>query len=528
MSSSSKALVVNIINFVRGYEPRREMDLLTPVVNQLKLVRRHNLPATFLLQHDALIDERFSGLLRKNLNEKIEIGGWWEITESLAEKAGLEWRGRYSWDWHCNAGFSIAYDVEGRRKLVDAYMEDFQQVFGRWPESVGSWFIDAETLCYLSDQYKVVASCNCKDQYGTDGYTLWGGYWNQGYYPSRVNGFTPAQDAGSQIKLPIFRMLGSDPIDQYDIHCTENGQFVSTLEPAYAACGGNPDWIDWFFGQLKGQECLNFNYVQVGQENSFGWPAMEKGLRYQIELLSELVQDPAVRVEKLCDTGRWFCDNFKVTPPTAIAAEKETADGGKTGSAWFNSRFYRVNFYWDASGFRIRDIHLFRQDIPEKYLKAACTASSCKYETLPIVDGFLWSSPSQKANARIVDSVSGKPMIGSKASVTVQEAQQGVLAIDVAIGNGSNMRWLCREDSLEIIAPKDYEGRWGLELSWCKEGFDKYEIKIEAAGNKEIIYFYEGVKYGIRCDGCAEIKIGRTGILIYPEDNRLRFDMSLV
>ena len=28
---------------------------------------------------------------------------------------------------------------------------------------------------------------------GTDGYTLWGGYWNQAYYPSRLNSYMPAQ-----------------------------------------------------------------------------------------------------------------------------------------------------------------------------------------------------------------------------------------------------------------------------------------------------------------------------------------------
>lgn len=58
------------------------------------------------------------------------------------------------------------------------------QIFGVYPKSVGSWFIDAVTLKYMAERYGVVASCNCKDQIGTDGYTLWGGYWNQGYYPS--------------------------------------------------------------------------------------------------------------------------------------------------------------------------------------------------------------------------------------------------------------------------------------------------------------------------------------------------------
>lgn len=97
------------------------------------------------------------------------------------------------WDWHADVGFATGYTPEERRKLVDVYMEKFKEVFGKYPTAIGSWFIDAYTLGYMYDKYGIVASCNCKDQIGTDGYTLWGGYWNQAYYPSRVNAYMPAQ-----------------------------------------------------------------------------------------------------------------------------------------------------------------------------------------------------------------------------------------------------------------------------------------------------------------------------------------------
>ena len=100
------------------------------------------------------------------------------------EKAGLKWRGRFDWDWAANVGFSPGYTPEERRKLVDVYMADFRAIFGYYPRTVGSWFIDEVTLAYMAGHYGIVASCNCKDQVGTDGYTLWGGYWNQAYYPS--------------------------------------------------------------------------------------------------------------------------------------------------------------------------------------------------------------------------------------------------------------------------------------------------------------------------------------------------------
>src|ERR1035441_8369248 len=94
-------------------------------------------------------------------------------------KAGLKWRGRHEWDSTANVGFSPGYTPEERRKLVDVYMADFKGIFGYYPRTAGSWFIDEVTLAYMAEHYGIVASCNCKDQVGTDGYTLWGGYWNQ-------------------------------------------------------------------------------------------------------------------------------------------------------------------------------------------------------------------------------------------------------------------------------------------------------------------------------------------------------------
>jgi hypothetical protein len=124
--------------------------------------------------------------------------------------------GRYPWDWHANVGFSVGYTPEEREKLVDVYMKDFKNIYGYYPKSVGSWYIDAHTLKYMYKKYGIVASCNCRDQIGTDGYTLWGGYWNQAYYPSVKNAYMPAQTETNQIPVPVFRMLGCDHVPQYD------------------------------------------------------------------------------------------------------------------------------------------------------------------------------------------------------------------------------------------------------------------------------------------------------------------------
>ena len=158
-----KRKIVNIINFIRGVEPRDpELDLLEPVVNQIRILKEYGLSGTFLIQYDAMQKEEFTKLLRKEMSQKIEVGAWLEIVQPLAEKAGLPWRGRegFAWDWHGQVGFSVGYTPKERERLADVFMEDFKTTFGEYPSSVGSWLIDAHTLSYLSDTYGIAASCN--------------------------------------------------------------------------------------------------------------------------------------------------------------------------------------------------------------------------------------------------------------------------------------------------------------------------------------------------------------------------------
>ena len=319
--------IVNIVNFIRLLEPRdsaiTEDVLYQTVVQQINLMNKYHLGGTFLLQYDALLDPRYQKLLKSLPRDSFEIGAWWEIPQPLVENAGMKWRGRYPWDWRANIGFSTGYSPAQREKLADVYMKDFKKIFGYYPKSFGSWFIDAHTLQYLYDKYKIVASCNCKDQYGTDGYTLWGGYWNQAYYPSKINSYMPAQNEANQIPVPIFRMLGSDPIRQYDDGLGKERQGVITLEPVYKYGGGDSLWIHWFFNELVDGASTEFAYAQAGQENSFTWNAMEKGLQLQFPLIAQLRNENKIKVETLAQSGEWFSKKFKVTPATSVTVTKD-------------------------------------------------------------------------------------------------------------------------------------------------------------------------------------------------------------
>jgi len=389
----NKRQIVNIVNFIRGVEPRNAADLVTPVREQIALMKHHGLRGTFLLQYDALIRPEYTEMLRALDPAQFELGIWLEMNRPHAEDADVPWRGQYDWDWHAHCGFSVGYTKEEKIRLADAIFRKFREVFGYYPRVLGSWFFDSPMIRYISDTYGLDALCNCKEQYGTDGYTLWGGYYGQGYYPSRENVFMPAQTGDAQLPVPLLRMLGSDPVYQYDFGLDADAganpcQRVITLEPVYLGegGGGDPRWVDWYLRENFSGECLSFGYTQAGQENSFGWPGMKEGLTYQFAEFARLQAEGKLTAEPLGDTGRWFKRTFCCTPASAITAHGAWDDPEKH-SVWYCSRFYRLNLYADHGALRIRDLHLFDERHPDPYEDTVCEGNTAAYETLPVIDG---------------------------------------------------------------------------------------------------------------------------------------------
>lgn len=514
--------IVNIVNFIRLLEPRdsaiTEDVLYQTVVKQIELMRSHHLGGTFLLQYDALMDSRYQTLLKALPKDSFEIGAWWEIPQPLVENSGMKWRGRYPWDWRANIGFSTGYTPVEREKLIDTYMADFKKIFGYYPQSAASWFIDAHSLNYMYEKYHIVASANCKDQYGTDGYTLWGGYWNQAYYPSKVNSYMPAQNAASQVPVPIFRMLGSDPIRQYDNSLERAIQGVVSLEPVYPAAGGDSTWIYWFFKQLVDGASMAFGYTQAGQENSFTWVAMEKGLSIQFPLIERLRDEHKIKVETLATSGKWFKEHYAVTPATSVTVN-EDLPGGNKKTVWFNSRFYRANLLWDSGRLRFRDIHLFNEKLASKYETEVATSNECAFLTLPLVDGYLWSNHDFLAglrfkamiNNKVEDIVGGNPMISDKA--------EGELSVIWPLKNvKGSLQIQFKEDHIQVTLTGNASLKWFLDLDVA----ENKNLPFTSIDKRSAKAMFEGMEYSMKATtGLFEKGNDQHIFRLYPENQKM-------
>ena len=506
-----KPKIINIINFIRLLEPRipefTEDVLYQTVVKQVEMMKKHKLGGTFLLQYDALLDSRYQELLKSLPEGSFEIGAWWEIPQPLVENAGMEWRGRYPWDWHADVGFSTGYTPEEREQLADVYMNDFKAIFGYYPKSVASWFIDAHTLNYLYQKYNIVASANCKDQYGTDGYTMWGGYWNQAYYPSKVNSYMPAQNEQNQIPVPIFRMLGSDAVRQYD-EGLGTIQKVISLEPVYKDSGGDADWVNWYFDQFTNGESMEYAYAQAGQENSFTWDSISTGFEIQLPLIARLRDENKIRVETLAESGKWFREKYKVTPATSVTINKDL-EGSNRKTVWFNSRFYRLNLLWEDGTLRFRDIHLFNEDLPSAYLTQKVTSNECKFFTLPFVDGYLWSKTGDFAGLRFKAIIDGEEVLLKGLDPTITSPETGKLTILWPLENTSGTIIMeIDERKIKLHLDENSSLKWFADLTTAIDT----DLPFRKINPGKIDCEFEGMSYSIELD---------EGVFSKPNENTI-------
>ncbi len=479
---------VNIMNFARQCEPRNEAvdKILFDVTEaQLDLVNTLNVPNTFLLQYDTLCDERFVRLFKEKAGERTETGLWYEIVEPLTSACGMRYESArgWKWDWHIRPGFSMSYRPEERDALIDEAMRKYREVFGKYPDVVGSWLIDTRTACRLADRYSVKCLCICRDQTNTDAYSLVGGYFNGAYYPSRKNIFTPAQTPENTMGIPVFRLLGPSPIHNYDKEkflskdTAGASAVIWTLEPAWFA-GGNAQFENVMLEYFFGEETLNFGYAQIGQENSFGDVDILTPLKRQIETL---MQRDDVCFEKMSETAAKFGRRFGSTTPPTVTAGLKNWDKEDVQSVYYQCKNYVANIFRDGKRVFIRAFYLFDENVPEHYLEETCESFYALYENLPLVDTAVWAEG-----------------VRTNIGLTLDE-DGGELSYEALSDTSVKIAW---KEKFVVFTEEGIQTGNIPEMTY--DPLNK-QAEIEAAGHR-IRYRYKGARYELYTNGSASME----------------------
>lgn len=498
-----KRRVMNLVNFVRGCEPRQPwQDLYTPIKEEIAINKSYGFDHTVLLQYDALIRTDMVELMKQEADEHMELGLWFEMGRPLVEAVGIEWRGRpgYDWDWYVDPGFLPAYTPAQREAIIDEAFRLFKEIFGSYPQVAGSWLIDTHSLAYMSDKYDMKAFCVCREQFAVDAYTLWGGYYSGGFYPSRMNMLCPAQTPEAGITTPLFRMLGLDPMYGYDEQkYTDKVWGCPTMEPVWGP-GSNPDVVDWYLDTYYQNPCLTLSQMTTGQENSFGWPMIEPGYRMQTAKIAALRDKGLISVEKLGDTGAVYQKTHKVTPASVLCATADWAGGGHQ-SVWYSCASYRANLFLHEGRLFFRDITKFDDRYAERYLTEACTAWDARYDNLPVVDGRLWSREGKSCELSV-----SRPV---KTMTCIEKGQ--TLEVDLLFADGCH--------GLILLTPS------GILTEACGEltyAVGEPDATVTAEGN-ELCFTYRDFAYRVATNGLSATE---GGCRLTGQDGVVRLDMT--
>ena len=508
---------INMLSFVRATEPRDpELDLFLPMKEQVILLKQNKLKATFLLQYDALLDQRYHDLFQDDPDNLFELGLWLEVVQPLTEAVNIPWTGRYSWDWHAHCGFLLGYETKQRERLIDEAFSKFKSIFGYYPSGVGCWMIDTYSLNYIYDKYHIKAACICREQWGMDGYTLWGGYFSQGYSPSRENMLCPAQTAERQLPVPVFRMSGSDPIYDYDIDLDYpdiTKELTLPLISSEACCkdgGANPKWVDWIIG-VHSEPSFPFGYIQFAQENSFGWPLAEDGIRLQISRCRQLIDKDEADVLTLTELGEWYASRFDTTPACALIADKDWREEGRE-SIWYQSSKYRINLFVENKKLWLRDMHLYQERYRDRYLETREDGNAFVYDNLPFTEGRLWSTKEKRAGLYLDGDADltllEKPIISRSAADQME--------ITARLASGT-VKILMTPDRLKFCLP---DGIRGLKNTWSE--IQEEPLPFRKAEKKVIEASHNGFDYQIILEK-GNAFLSADALSIAAENNEISF-----
>lgn len=502
--------VINIVNFIRGWDSRASWNLAEPVREQVKLAEKYpELPITFLYQYDALIQPEFVELTR-NCKAKTEIGIWIEMSKPLIEAVGMKWRGRkeLEWDWYSGVDMTVGYTIEERKCIIDEIMRLFKEIYGYYPKTVGSWVLDAPSVQYMEEKYGIDAALICKEQWGTDGYSLWGGYYSGGYYPCKNNILCPAKSMDEQINTPVFRMLGCDPIDQYMSGIGKERQAVESMEPVYEDSGADSDWVKWFLKETFKNENHGVNYCQVGQENSFGWKRMGDGYTMQMALFEEKRKAGEIEFELVRETGKHFKEQYRQTPCTTVDAHKENSS-----TFWYNSKCYRSSLYVQNHKLLLRDIQIFNEAYKERYFNAVAVGRDCFLDNLPLVDTFKWSTTEDIGGGYFVKD--GKT-VDAINDFTVDCSEDDMLSAKIPTADGT-VEIVCTENKMSFSFPC---AGYRLDMLTYHIASSAYAFE-----NGKIKCRYENFDYEVTLND-AKCEILENGYRIVPNDRKLELIFS--
>lgn len=288
-----------------------------------------------------------------------------EHHESYGDEIGLtllglpckEFRGKYGTKDFCIWMFSM----EDKKSIVNDVFEKFRAVFGFYPTSTGSYYMDAELTNYIKEKYPMVkcAVATCWEEgpkaYRTcnnSWYTLFdGGPWNP-WIPSKHNTHAPAANEEEDSGIVAIPHLSRDLLACFDGNGSNFGTHPQNVLRGMIYKDGEYPYlfnlIDQYrsLGKYNNGYAYNMMFVGPGWMNKMGrWEApyelLVKSYRDGMAYYGELRNRGELEAMTMTEFADWYRENKSYTEPEC-ALWKDILYGSDKQLFWYADPYMRT------------------------------------------------------------------------------------------------------------------------------------------------------------------------------------------
>lgn len=327
---------------------------------QQEIAHKNGLKTTIQMTYASLFNDEAVAIAKAHHEE---FGD--EISLTLLGLPCTEFREKYKTKDFCIWMFSM----EDKKEIVTDVFEKFHERFGFYPESTGSYYMDAELTNYIKEKYPMVKSAvaTCWEEgpkaYHTcnnSWYTLMdGGPWNP-WIPSKQNTHAPAANEGEDSGIVAIPHLSRDLLACYDGNGSNFGTHPQNVLRGMIYENDEYPYLYNLIDQYRSLEKYNngysYNMMFVGP----GW--MNKMGRWEApyELLKKSYEDGMAYYGKLKKEGKLvdmtmteFAAHYrqkKTYTEPECALWKDILYGSEKQLFWYSDPFMRACFNMDQGG----------------------------------------------------------------------------------------------------------------------------------------------------------------------------------
>ena len=253
------------------------------------------------------------------------------------------------------------FSFEDKKRIADTLFAKFKEVFGFYPSSIGSYYMDTESLQYIKSKYPsiktAVATCfeeGCKIYHGTNNswYTFMeGGPW-AAWIPSKANVHCPASDENDDFGIVAVPHLTRDLIMPVESRGDFFGAHPQNVLRSMAYEGKECPYFynmtdQWLLqGEHNGGYSYYMMFVAPNWLSKTGrWEATHDILKQSyidaLEYMAKLKNDGFLEDMTMTEYAEWFRENKDYKKPT-VSIWNDILYGSGKQVFWYLDSHFRI------------------------------------------------------------------------------------------------------------------------------------------------------------------------------------------